>query len=366
MTKFCKNCNTENPDDILVCKNCGQSLPEKTYEGIKIGKKTIFVIFLILIAIIYKLSFKVYDKTIYKIASLPDKERLITVADFKIPQNWVPVGKLVYNPKSIPNMYTFFVAGINPKENVDIQFFSTQYETKNLVDYQVTDEDEIISSEQYLASVLKKLAPTATNVKFVKELKPSLQSYVKAEQEKYLFENLYKENNPNTEKGKSWLERYEIKPVKYLYSYEENGKNFYHLLEGTFVFFIQCFANTPDEDAPVHASVKFIKCEDMFSYQAEASLYEKYLPQYKIFHDSVTINPKWEEKANLARRDKLAEVSYISTNSLEGGDKFKVEEFKNMVFYLEYLDETTKINLRLSYKSDLKNIEKKLSKKFFL
>lgn len=360
MAKICKYCNCENPNDFSVCKNCGKLLENNNQEGIRISKKFLVFVFLIIAAIITSVSFKIYDKNAYFVTSLPDKETMMDIVTFKLPQNWVPIGRSFYNANSIPNMYTFFIAAINPKEDIDFQYFSTQCETDNGKEFQEGNQFTTVTPEDYFKNIIKKITPKAENITLVERINPSKKDLIEAAKEKFLFESVYADSNPGTTKGRTWLEKYSVTPVKYIFTFEENGKTYKQLLEGTFVFFVQCFSNKLELDAPIHTAIKFIKCENIYSYKAESQLFDKNMGKYKVFHKNVKINNDWVDYSNVKRRNKLAELSYLTTNSLVGGDKFNVGKFKNTIYYIEYLDKNTKFDIKKSYKKQLRKIEKSL------
>ena len=335
MSKRCIYCEVKNPDDFCVCKNCGKILNQ---DGIKVGKSVIFFVFLFVFLILFYIGAKIYDKMQYKEVSLPDKKYNMNVVQFKMPKKWVPVGRVFYNPKSIPNLLTFFVAAVNPKEVVEFQFFSTQFETDDGKEFQSTGKYKPVSPEGYFAKIIKKLSPNATNIKLEKVIVASKKELDKAKLDGKNFNKIYEDINPGTTKGRSWIDNYVNIPIKYIYSYEEKGKKYKHLLEGRFVSFVQCFSNKLEKTAKTHTAIKFIKCEDVFSYKAESTLFEKNKSKYKVFNKNVKINPQWIEYANSERRQILSDVEYITTESIVGGDKFKLNEFKNTIYVIEYLD----------------------------
>lgn len=348
--KNCDNCKSENEDNLNACKQCGSPL-KSNVDGIKVGAKTIGFLLVILLVIAFVLGQKIYDKVSYEKISLPDKQYNMDVVSFKIPKKWIPIGRVFYNPNSIPNLLTFFVAGVNPKDVVEFQFFSTQYETDDGKEFQNTGEYKAVDPQKYFTGIVKRLSPTATNIVLEKVIPPSKGELKKAKHDADFFNYIYNDINPGTTRGRSWLDNLTVLPVKYVFSYEEKGKNYKHLLTGRFVSFVQCFSISLNQDANIHTAIKFIKCEDVFSYKAEESMFKKNEGKFEVFRKNLVINPEWIEYSNSERRQKLLEkTSYITTDSLVGGDKFNRDEFKNMIYYIEYLDKASMNTIKDDYK----------------
>ena len=93
--KVCLSCNCKNPDDFIVCKNCGKLLSQKDF--MTVGYKTVFSVLLVIALILVFIGAKVYDKLAYKVVGLPDKKYKLDVVDFKYPAKWIPLGKVFYN-----------------------------------------------------------------------------------------------------------------------------------------------------------------------------------------------------------------------------------------------------------------------------
>jgi len=348
MSKICSNCKTENPDDYKACKECGKLLPKSV--GIKTGKKTNFVIFTVIILILAFLCIKVYDKKAYQVVNFPDKYTNLDVLTFKLPAKWIPLGKVTYNPHSIPNMYTYFIAAVNPKNNVNMQFFSTQFETDDGREFKEYGEITPVKSEDYFKYIVKRLSPKAKNIKLAEKLPVPKKELKDAAFDQFLFDVIYRDLNPKTTKGRCWLKTFEIVPVRYLYTFEENGKTMYQLIEGRFVYMVHCFSKEMLESGETMAAIKFIKCENIFSYQAEQKDFEKNMNKYLVFKKNIRHNKIWEQYTGMQRRNKLAEISFMTTNSLVGGDKFNKEKFKNTIYYIEYLDDYAFTSLKKTYK----------------
>ncbi|MCR5261741.1 MAG: hypothetical protein K6C94_07880 [Candidatus Gastranaerophilales bacterium] len=358
MTKICTDCKTENPNDFIVCKNCGKILPKS--REIRTGKKTNFVILTVIFLILVFIGVKVYDKKAYQVINFPDKYTNLDVLTFKLPAKWIPIGKVTYNPHSIPNMYTYFIAAINPKNNVNMQFFSTQFETDDGREFKQNGSVSKIKSEDYFRYIVKKMSPKAKNIKFIKSYPIEKKELKKAAIDKFLVEVIYKDLNPKTTKGRCWLDSFEVTPVRYLFSFEENGKTIYQLIEGRFVYFVHCYSKEMIEGGEIMSAIKFIKCENVFSYQAEEKLFKKNLNKYHVFKNNIKHNKIWEQYTGQQRRKKLAEVSFMTTNSLVGGDRFDREKFKNTIYYIEYLDDFTIKSLNKTYKKHFKKVTKYL------
>ncbi len=358
MSKRCHYCNQDNPNDFVVCQKCGKLLDSHS-EGIKIGSKTIIVVIFILFSIFGYLGIRIYDKICYRTVGLPDKKYNLDVVTFKIPQKWIPIGKVFYNPNSIPNLLTFFVATANPKEDVECQYFSTQYETDDGSEFQKTKEYSEVNSEEYFKKIVKKISPNAKNIKFVQEIEPNKKEDSLSKQDNTFFTSLYEDINPGTTKGKSWLVNVCFKPVHYVFTYEENGIEYKQLLEGRFVSFVQCFSKSIEHPEPIFA-IKFIKCEDIFSYKVPEKNYDKNFRYYKVFKNSLKVNQQWIEYSYSERRQLLEKFNYITTESLVGGDKFDKEKFKNMVYAIEYLDKASVESIEKQYKKDFKSFLTKM------
>ncbi|MBQ2644623.1 hypothetical protein IJG14_03510 [bacterium] len=351
MTNICNGTN-ENTADSQININSDNLPQDNNTKFIKVSKKIIVLILIVMFSILGYVGNKVYYKNFYKTIKLPDKKYNTDIVEFTIPSKWIPIGKELYNPKSIPNLLTFFVAGINPKEEIEFQFFSTQFETQKFQDISNTQELNKFSAENYLTNVIKKLSPKAQNIELEKIITISGKETNEAEDYIEKYNKLYEDINPVTTKGKSWLENFEVQPVKYLFSYTEGKDKYYQLLEGRFVFFIQCFSKAIDENTPIHTAIQFTKCEDLFSYKAKQNLFKKNMHKYKVFKKSIKINKTWLDYTNDERMQLLENLSYITTESLQGGAKFNPEAFKNTIYYIEYLDNNSKTALE---KMDSKN-----------
>lgn len=330
--KKCSNCKEENPDDFKVCKKCGKILLKNNF--IKLKKVGINII--LLIVTVFFAGIKIYDRIIYTSGKIIDNRSNIEVVQYKAPAKWLSFGKVFYNKSSIPNLLTFFVTTVNPKEDVDIQFFSTQYETSgNLVnsDKEYKDKD---SPEKYMANIVKKLAPSAEYVKLEKKIKPSQYELNYAKKEQNFFKVLYENINPGTTKGLSWLENFSVIPVHYIFSYYDKGEKYYQLIECRFVSFSQCFMN--ESAARLTAVIKYTKCEDFFSYRAPEKYFAKNKGKYNTFKKNLNVNPAWIDYSYAERRKLLASANYLTTETLLAGGNFDTESFKNLVYIIEYLD----------------------------
>ena len=337
--KVCLSCICKNPDDFIVCKNCGKLLSQKDF--MTVGNKTVFSVFLILSLILLFIGAKIYDRLAYKVISLPYKKYNIDVVEFKYPAKWIPLGKVFYNEFSIPNLLTFYVGTVDPVNVVEFQFFSTQFEADKGTDFEkntiLPDIDPIV----YYTNIIKRISPKAKNIKLEKTFLPSKKEVEKAEKHKEYLTYVYHDINPVTRKGRVWLDKMNITNVKYIFSYEEKGRYFYHLIEGGFETFYQCYARDFEATVP-DTAMKFIKCSDTFSYKAEKNLFLQNLPKYREFHNNLKINPDWQNYADTERRRKLTLTRYLTTDSLAGGEKFHKAAFKNMFYRIEYLDDYSK------------------------
>lgn len=341
--KKCTNCGEENPNDFKACKNCGKTLLSSFFAELKKEKITI----LLLLFVFSFWGIKLYDKITYKSANLIDNHTNIEVAKYKIPSKWISFGRVFYNPTSIPNLLTFCISAANPKENVDIRFFSTQYETSdNLInsdkDYKDTD-----TTEKYLTNIVKRLAPSAEYIKLEKKINPSSYEITFAKEKQDFFKTMYENINPGTTKGLSWLENLSATPVHYVFSYYEKGEKYYHILECLFVSFSQYFLNEPE--AKLTAVVKYTKCEDFFSYRAPEKYFAKNKGKYNTFKNNFNINPEWIDYSYAERRKLLASANYLTTETLVAGGTFDTEAFKNLVYIIEYLDKASIETIRNMY-----------------
>lgn len=353
--KKCSCCGEKNPEDFRVCKNCGKLLDN--YEqgiGIKVGIKTIIVVFVIILFIFIWLGMRIYDKIAYTETGLPDKKYNMDVVNFKIPAKWIPIGKVFYNPKSIPNLLTFFVAAVNPQEDVDFQFFSTQFETSDNLVFSDNENDCKINELNYFSAIVKKISPSAENIKIIKIEKPSKKEIKQAKEDENFFISLYTNINPGTTKGQSWIEDIRTIPVHYIFSYEDKGEQYYQLLEGRFVSFVQYFSKSVTSKSDLRAKIRYTKCENIFSYRAPVKYFDKNMRKYETFKSSLKKNPEWMEYSYSERRQLLASSNFLTTESLAGGDKFDTEAFKNMVYTIEYLDKASVQRIKDMYKIDFK------------
>lgn len=356
--KKCSKCGTQNPSDYKVCQNCGKLLQQT--DGIKIGVKTVLTVILGIVLMLTWLGFRIYDRTAYQVIGLPDKKYNLDVVNFKVPYKWIPVGKVFYNPNSIPNLLTFFVAVINPKEDVECQFFSTQYETSNKSIEKKGGSFPKTDSVDYFYSIIKQHSTKAENIELIEIIEPSKDEIQQANKDKSFFVSMYENINPGTTKGQTWLDSMEVVPVHYLFSYQEDGKTYYHLLEGRFVFFIQCFSRVLHTRDDIHTAISYTKCENIFSYKAPIEYFKKNQRKYHTFKKSLKINPEWIEYSYGERRNLLSKMGYLTTESLVGGDKFRINEFKNMVYNIEYLDNTSVQEIQRKYANDFRAFLKKI------
>lgn len=338
--KKCSNCKEENPDDFKVCKNCGKILTNNSFTKLKKTKITVFI----LLFVFCFWGVKLYDKFAYKPAKLVDNITNIEVAQYKIPSKWVSFGKVFYNPSSIPNLLTFYVSAVDPKKDIDMHFFSTQYETSgNIVNSEEEYKDKD-NPEKYLTNIVKQLVPSAEFIKLEKKIKPSQNEINKAKKEQDFLKVLYENINPGTTKGLSWLENLSVVPVHYIFSYYEHGKKYYQILDGRFVSFSQCFMN--ESAAQLTAVVRYTKCEDFFSYRASEKYFFKNKRKYNAFKRNFNINPKWIDYSYAERRKILASADYLTTETLLAGGNFDTEAFKNLVYIIEYLDKESVETIR--------------------
>ena len=81
--------------------------------------------------------------------------------------------------------------------------------------------------------------------------------------------------------------------------------------------------------------------------------------------NNVKRNEQWENFANAKRIQKLSKLSYLTTNSLVGGDKFTVENFKNSIYQIEFMEDYAKQVLTDGCEPMLNKIEKSCQKKLF-
>lgn len=333
--KKCSHCKEENPNDFKVCKNCGKILKNNFFTELKKEK---IIIFLILIMFSFG-SVKLYDKLTYKPAKLVDNIPNIEVVQYKVPAKWLSFGKVFYNPSSIPNLLTFQVSAVDPKNNIDMHFFSTQYETSGNILYSKEDYKTKDTPEKYLINIVKKLSPSAEYIKLEKKIKPSIYEIKNTKEKQDFFKILYANINPGTTKGLSWLENLSVVPVHYIFSYYEQGEKYYQLLEGRFVSFSQCFLNEPD--AKLIAVIKYTKCENFFSYRASEKYFAKNKGKYNTFKKNFNINPLWIDYSYAERRKLLSSLNYLTTETLVAGGNFDMEAFKNSVYIIEYLDKAS-------------------------
>jgi hypothetical protein len=196
--------------------------------------------------------------------------------------------------------------------------------------------------------------PDATDIKLIKEVLPTKEELNIAKNDKNIFDGVYVGANPGSEKGKSELKNMVYLPIHYLFEYKEKGKVFNQLLEGRYVFFYQCFMKNIESNADIDIAVKYIKCENTFSYKAEKKLYKKYYGKYKNFKHNLKINENWVELANQERQQILLPMSNVTTASLNGGDKFDIDLFKTTIYNIEYADFETKELYKINYGKDLK------------
>lgn len=327
----------------------------KTYSGIKASKKLICAVIITIIVLLSILGIKIFNKMFYKSTGLPDKKYYKNVVEFYYPHSWIPLGKVFYNPKSIPNLLTYFVATVDPKNIVECQFFSTQTETDNGEEYYFTKKVPKIIPEEYISVAIAKMSPTAKDVRLIKSYKPTYLELKKAKRDKRVFSSVYSDSNPGNTKGSSGLENLTYLPFHYLYEYVEDGKNILHLMEGRLVFFNQYYAKAYNSDKQYVTSVKFVKCEDVFSYKAEKSLFNKNYAVYKFFKKNLKKNKEWEELALAERQQILANLPSETTATLDGGEKFDMEAFKNTVYNIEYPDKITQTMFDYNYGKDLKS-----------
>ena len=323
--------------------------------GIKIGKKTVTAVILLILAVVIVLGVKIFNKSFYKTVALPDKKYYKDVVQFSYPRKWIPLGKVFYNPQSIPNLLTFFVATVNPKEIVECQFFSTQMETDNGNEYYSTKKRAKVNPEQYFATAVMKMSPTAKDLRLVKSYKPTYLELRRAKLDRNLLRDVYADSNPTNDKGMATLDGLTYLPVHYLYEYVEDGKTILHLIEGRFVFFNQVYSKSMDNQVPALVSIKYVQCENVFSYKAEKSVYWKNFGIYKNFKNNLKINEEWEKLALKERQDILVNLPQVTTVTLDGGGKFNNEAFKNTIYNLLYPDEESMTMARYYYGKDLKS-----------
>lgn len=341
--------STENTE------NQNSEMQKREDIGIKIGKNTVVSVILLILIVLFCLGVRIFNRLFYKSVALPDKKYYKDVVQFSYPKNWIPLGKVFYNPKSIPNLLTYFVATVNPNEIVECQFFSPQMETDNGSDYYLNKKLTKPNPETYFAAAIMKMSPTAKDVRLVKSFKPTYLELRRAKLDKVMLNTVYQDSNPGNDKGRSCLENLTFLPVHYLYEYKENGKTILHLIEGRFVFFNQCFAQSLDFDVPYLVAIKFVKCEDIFSYKAEKSIYGKNLIIYNYFKKHLKKNKEWERLAVAERQEILAKLPTVTTATLDGGEKFNDEAFKNTVYNIEYPEESTDTMSSYYYGKDLKS-----------
>lgn len=335
-----------------------QNLVDKDIKadiGIKADKKLIYAVIAVIIILLCILGIKIFNKMFYKSVSLPDKKYYKNVVQFYYPRSWVPLGKVFYNPKSIPNLLTYFVATVDTKNIVECQFFSTQTETDNGDEYYLTQKNPDINPEVYIATAIIKMSPTAKDVKLIKSYKPTYLELRKAKRDKRVFSSVYSDSNPGNEKGSSGLQNLTYLPFHYLFEYVEDGKSIRHLMEGRIIYFNQYYAKAFAKDNGYLVSVKYVKCEDVFSYKAEKSRYNRNYFIYKYFKDNLKKNQEWEELALAERQQILANLPTVTTATLDGGDKFDMDAFKNTIYNIEYPDVTTKTMFDYNYGKDLKS-----------
>lgn len=353
--KKCSFCETENTDDALTCESCGKSFQEEV--GIKIGNKTVAAIVLVLLAIVVFISVKTYDKLNYNKISLPDNKYNISVADYKIPAKWLYADNIFYNQNSIPNLLTFYIVTVNPDKNAEFRCFSTQFETEDL---DVSDNKAVnapFDYDAFVTDVVKKMSPNAENISLIKINPPSKDEMKKAKEDAEFYSSLYYEINPGTQKGSTWLNNYAVQPVHYLFSYKENGHEYYQMIDAKISSFVQCFSR---DEKNIKSATKFVKCESMFSYKTLAENFDKNLRKYNTFKREMKINPQWIAKSYDERRSYISQADYITTQTLSGGNKFSQEELKNMVYAIEFLDEKSKSVIKSRYKTTWKTYLEKL------
>lgn len=327
----------------------------KDSTGIKIGKGIVILVCICLIAILGALTLKIYNKVAYKSVALTDKKYYKNVAEFSYPKKWIPLGKVFFNGKSIPNLLTFFVATVNPIDIVECQFFSTQMESDNGNTFFSTGNLAVANPEKYFENAILKMSPTAQNIKLIKKYKPTYRELKQTNHDKNIFMTVYTDTNPGTEKGSFFLKNTDFLPIHYLYEYVEDGKTINHLIEGRFVFFNHCFSKSLGENPPIQVAINFIKCENIFSYKAEKSIYNKNYGIYKNFKKNLKFNEEWQNLAIAERQRILQTIPTITTLSLKNGEKFNIEAFKATVYNIEFPDEATKTMSLYYYGKDLKS-----------
>lgn len=346
---------TEITTENIEQQNTENFHPEGTSVGIKIGKKTVIFTIVLILLVLTCVGVRIFNKLYYKTVSLPDKKYYKDVVQFSYPQKWIPLGKVIYNPQSIPNLLTYFVATVNPKEIVECQFFSTQTETDNGSDFYCNKNLTTPNPETYFSAAIMKMSPTAKDMKLVKSFKPTYLELRRAKLDMDMLNSVYQDSNPGNDKGRTTLENLTFLPVHYLYEYVEDGKTILHLMEGRYVFYNQSYSNSLDSDSPYSVAIKFIKCENVFSYKAEKSIYKKNFGIYKHFKKTLKINKEWEKLALAERRQILDKLPTVTTATLDGGEKFNTEAFKNTMYNIEYPDEQTETMSSFYYGKDLKS-----------
>ena len=121
------------------------------------------------------------------------------------------------------------------------------------------------------------------------------------------------------------------------------------------MFFNQVYSKSMDNQVPALVSIKYVQCENVFSYKAEKSVYWKNFGIYKNFKNNLKINEEWEKLALKERQDLLVNLPQVTTVTLDGGGKFNNEAFKNTIYNILYPDEESMTMARYYYGKDLKS-----------
>ncbi len=344
--KKCSQCGEFNSDDFIICAKCGKLLNKRL---IKSENHIKFFVFTVIIVTFIFIGTKIYDKLAYKTLIIRDYEfTRDIVASYKIPSNWYYSENIIYNPKSIPNLLRYYVIVKDKRNSNEFLFFSTQYESSgNIV---LEREEEVINPEEYFINIIKNIYPNAKNIKLVSKRRARTKEKKEMKESQELFEIIYNETNPPTPKCKSGIEYEVAEPIHYLFSYEDNGQRYYQQFDGRIISFTQNFSKEITRQRNMNIKIRYIKCEDIFSYRAKVKEYRKNLRKYNVFKASYKKNDNWEEYNIKVRQQILALTNYMTTETHTAGEKFDIESFKNLIYTIEYLDKESRERIEELYK----------------
>lgn len=325
----------------------------------------VFVLTVITALLLFKAYLLIDEKISYDKETLYDPIFNMKVVEFPVKDGWRPYGKVTVNENSIPNFETFFIAAVYPEEQTEIKLFSTQYET----DIQKTEEfgiNEEISEEpdlpyeelsnsvkDYIFSVIKKMNPKAENIQIIKKFTNNTHKNQKKYLKKIQFlKTAYSDINPTTPKSKSKLKDVIIEPVSLLFSFNENGYRYYLRIDCDFTSFVQVFEEKM-MSKKIRQKIRYVKCENVYTYQVLEKYYKKNMRHYEVFKKNAKPDVKWAVTLNEAKRNKIHNDSYSTTQTIMSGDKFNPELLKNLIYTIEYMSDTDKKYLAEDLSIDL-------------